>query len=429
MSIKAFQLITLYVIIISLYVFVNATPTSKPGFGKIDLRNVHISEIDPELLLLTKRDPQGTVELDLKNGRTYVGSILIGGQNFTILIDSGSSNLWIPSVYCTSTACTAGALYDPAKSTTYRMLPPPNNFTASFGDGASVNGFKATDTVVLGGLSITQQTFGVVTTFESRSYRGGGVMGIRFSQDRRFNAPGVIQTMKAQKVLNKALVGVLLNPSGPSYITLGDIPTEYSKNISYNKVVSNDTWVIAISDVQVDGNSLGIKSTTLIDTGATIMYGLANQVATLHGKISGASLSGNTWWIPCDTKSKVSIVFNGIPYVIEQSQLIRQKNDTTGLCRSGIQPQPDGITGIEWSLGDAFLTSVFTVFDFDNLQIGFAPAEATGSGNSGSGKGSGNGNGSGNTSNQVKKSNANKNSLNMLFFIIHSFIIASFLFH
>ncbi|KAF0493217.1 acid protease [Gigaspora margarita] len=373
-----FQLITLFVIIISsLYVFVNATPTSKPGFGKINLRNVHTSEIDPELLLLTKRDPQGAVQLSLRNERTYVGSILIGGQNLTILIDSGSSNLWVPSVYCTSTACTAGTMYDPAKSTSYRMLPPSNNFTANYGDGASVNGFKATDTVVLGGLSITQQTFGVATTFESRSYRGGGVMGIRFTQDPRFNAPGVIQTLKAQKVLNKALVGVLLNPSGSSYITLGDVPTEYAKSISYNKVVSNDTWVVSISDVQVDGTSLGIKSTTLIDTGATIMYGLSNHVATLHGKISGASLSGNIWWIPCDTKSKVSLVFNGVPYVIEQNQLIRNKNATTGLCRSGIQPQPQGISGIEWSLGDAFLTSVFTVFDFDNLQIGFAPAGAT----------------------------------------------------
>ncbi|CAG8695746.1 23884_t:CDS:2, partial [Dentiscutata erythropus] len=370
---------TLFVIIISLLcVIVNSSPTSNPGFTKINLRKVYTSEIDSELLSLLKRDPQGTAKLVNQNDRRYVGSVFVGGQNFTIIFDTGSANLWVPSVYCTDAACTGANMYDPAKSTTYKMLPAPNNFSVNFGDGSQIQGYKATDTVSLGGLSITQ-TIGVVTVFGSRSYSGGGVMGLRFTPDASFNTPTVIQTMKAQNILNKALISFRFSPNSPSYLTLGDVPNEYSNSISYNKVVDNSSWTIAMSDVQVDGSSLGLKSNALVDTGATIIYGDSDHVSTILGKISGASLSNNIWWIPCDTKTKISLVFNGVPYEIDPSNFIRSKNATTGLCRSGIQPQPaaTAAAGLTWTLGDVFLTNVLAAFDFDNLQIGLAKPVAT----------------------------------------------------
>src|ERR1051325_12216920 len=61
-----------------LNIFPNSTSTHK--------RNVNIAPLKPEL-----RD------------QVYYAKLRVGNQNFNILIDTGSSNLWIPNKNCTST--------------------------------------------------------------------------------------------------------------------------------------------------------------------------------------------------------------------------------------------------------------------------------------------------------------------------------------
>ncbi|CAG8546031.1 6241_t:CDS:2, partial [Scutellospora calospora] len=372
MIIKIFRVITLFVItILQFYLFVNATPIFNPsnsGIIKIPLTKSRRSDIDPVLLSLLKRDPQATIPVNYHVVR-YTASILIGGQPLTILFDTGSDDLWVPSVYCTSTSCTNSTLYDPRKSSTYKEVASPNNFTIRYGSGV-VSGYTGQETVKLGGISITQQIFGLATSVTTNSYSDGGIMGISFFQS---NAPGVVQTMKAQKVINKALVGFsYTGTDNNNYVTFGDVPNEYANSISYNKVVDNTTWQILLSDITVDGTSLGIRTNALVDAGSTLMYGSSQQVSAIHSKISGSSNNSNIWWIPCNTKSVISLVIGGISYDINPTHMARNRNSTSGLCRSGIQAQPSNVNANFFSIGQVFLNSFFAAFDIDNKQIGFA---------------------------------------------------------
>ncbi|KAF7971953.1 hypothetical protein HWV62_19417 [Athelia sp. TMB] len=101
----------------------------------------------------------------------YLTDISIGGQDFKVLVDTGSSNTWLAEkdFKCTNltgylepqSTCAFGPLYDPKSSTTY--TPDPNqNFKISYGDGAHLTGTVAFETITVGGMTVKRQEMGVV---------------------------------------------------------------------------------------------------------------------------------------------------------------------------------------------------------------------------------------------------------------------------
>lgn len=90
----------------------------------------------------------------------YYGPISIGtpGQNFTVIFDTGSSNLWVPSKECwLSLACWLHNYYDKSKSQTYRANG--TKFDLEYGSGA-VKGYWSGENMNLGGLAVKGITFG-----------------------------------------------------------------------------------------------------------------------------------------------------------------------------------------------------------------------------------------------------------------------------
>uniref|UniRef100_A0A8C6VCP5 pepsin A n=1 Tax=Naja naja TaxID=35670 RepID=A0A8C6VCP5_NAJNA len=76
----------------------------------------------------------------------YIGNISIGTppQEFTVIFDTGSSNLWVPSVYCSSAACSDHHKFNPQQSSTFHATSQTLSIT--YGTG-SMTGFLGYDTV------------------------------------------------------------------------------------------------------------------------------------------------------------------------------------------------------------------------------------------------------------------------------------------
>jgi len=111
-------------------------PKNLPEFHAMKQRRV---ERAAQLTAATENGALPSVSLTDVQDSEYFGQVLIGSpaQKFTVIYDTGSSNLWVPSKTCTNCKKDGGK-YDSAKSTKYTK--DGQSFALQYGTG-SCTGF------------------------------------------------------------------------------------------------------------------------------------------------------------------------------------------------------------------------------------------------------------------------------------------------
>ncbi len=112
----------------------------------------------------------------------YFADISLGTppQKFKVILDTGSSNLWVPSVDCGSLACFLHNKYDHSQSRTYIKDGRP--LSISYGSG-SIEGYISEDNLQIGDLTIQNQKFGETTSEPGLAFAFGkfdGILGLAY---------------------------------------------------------------------------------------------------------------------------------------------------------------------------------------------------------------------------------------------------------
>lgn len=111
----------------------------------------------------------------------YFAEIQIGTppQTFTVVPDTGSSNLWLYSSKCTNVVCWYHATYDSSKSSTYKANGEA--FDISYGSG-SIDGFVSEDLAQLGDASAMMR-FGEINAASGPAFyvsQMSGILGLAY---------------------------------------------------------------------------------------------------------------------------------------------------------------------------------------------------------------------------------------------------------
>ncbi|XP_036308597.1 chymosin-like [Pipistrellus kuhlii] len=307
----------------------------------------------------------------------YFGKISIGTppQEFTVIFDTGSSDLWVPSVYCKSKACQKHHRFDPAKSSTFRDLGKP--LTIQYGTG-SMEGVLGTDTVVVSDIVDTQQTVGLSTVEPGDTFvysEFDGILGLGYpSLASEYSVP-VFDNMMSKHLVAQDLFSVYMSRNGPgSMLTLGAIdPSYYTGSLHWVPVTVQEYWQFTVDSVTVDGVVVACKGgcQAILDTGTSMLVGPTSDILSIQKAVGATQDQYGMFEINCGSLSSMpNVVFqiNGKKYPLPPSAYISQDS---GFCSSGFEGDD---SSEQWILGDVFIREYYSVFDRANNRVGLAKA-------------------------------------------------------
>lgn len=304
-------------------------------------------------------------------------------QNFEVVFDTGSSNLWVPSKQCTN--CGSHPTYDSGASSTYKGNGKLWNIT--YGSGP-VKGFESADDVTVAGLKVTDFTFAEVTDASGlgAAYSLGkfdGILGMGWPSISVGKLPTWFQTMQKQGVVDKGVFQFYFPNSNGAMgeLTLGGTDSsKYTGSLNYTPLSHETYWEFVLDGMTISGDSVTSSKNAILDTGTSLLAGPTAEVKAIAQKVGAKPffLNKNEYTVDCSAVSSlpdIDVKFGGQTYTLKGEDYII--SDEGVICLFGMTgidvPPPMGPL---WILGDVFMRKYTAVFDVDNKQVGVAPVSA-----------------------------------------------------
>ncbi|NXY00403.1 PEPA protein, partial [Centropus bengalensis] len=308
----------------------------------------------------------------------YFGTISIGtpGQDFTVIFDTGSSNLWVPSVYCSSQACSNHNRFNPSASSTF--VATNESVEIAYGTG-SMTGILGYDTVNVAGLNVVNQIFGLAETEPGDFFYYSpfdGILGLAFPSIASSGATPVFDNMMSEELVAEDLFSVYLsnNDQSGSFVLFGGVDSDYTTNgITWIPLSAETYWQITMDRyVTAEGQAIACASgcQAIVDTGTSLLAvpnsALNNILASL-----GASSNGQ---ISCEAISTLPTIYfnlNGNGFPVPPSAYVIQSNGYCSLAFEGLDIPTE--SGELWILGDVFIREYYVIFNRANNMVGLSP--------------------------------------------------------
>ncbi|KAG5356406.1 putative aspartic-type endopeptidase opsB [Yarrowia sp. B02] len=361
----------------------------------------------------------------LRQQAYYEAQIALGSppQNLTVLLDTGSSDLWVlsPNVSClppgyhaadswNGVNCSNGGLFDSSKSSSFRLnssanagYQPGNKktwpFQIAYGDSSAANGLWASDTVAIGGHSVHSFDFGYAQNASS----GLAVLGIgpaanEASSDDSppWTYENLPHKLKSAGITQSTAYALWLNDQHSSrgsimfggydrakiqgaLFTLPLVPTIDKERVT--------EFAVQLEAVEVAGQRYGQRSNVVLDSGTTMtilpkeqidpivrLTGAAysQEVSSYIFNCSDGPQSGSVDFVFVD-KSAISVHLADLVSVLSYADGSPDTyEDGTLVCVVNVQVAGKKQPSI---LGASFLRSAYVVYDIDNEQISLGNAK------------------------------------------------------
>jgi saccharopepsin len=316
----------------------------------------------------------------------YYAEIEIGGQTFKVVMDTGSSNLWVPGIDCNSIACWFHTRFDPSKSKTFKKVG--KKFAIRYGSG-SLEGEINEDEITVAGLQVRGE-FGMSTKEPGMAFVFGkfdGILGLGYDTISVEKVVPPFYLMLQQHNIAKVFGCYMNHQDGkvPSEIVFGGINEErFTGDVTYARVVRKAYWEVSLEHITVGGTTLGGNHTAAIDTGTSLIALPTEEADWINKKIGATKGPTGQYSVDCATVSSlpdIVLSFGGKPFPLTGDDYVLRASG--GPIGGGKETCISGFMGIDmpprlgkiWIVGDVFLRKYYTIYDMEHDRVGFATAK------------------------------------------------------
>uniref|UniRef100_A0A0K0F105 Peptidase A1 domain-containing protein n=1 Tax=Strongyloides venezuelensis TaxID=75913 RepID=A0A0K0F105_STRVS len=319
----------------------------------------------------------------------YLGNISIGtpGQKFRVVLDTGSSNLWVVDKSCLKSGiknnpCAGKSAFNSKRSLTYKNKH--RKFSIRYGLGYA-SGFIGEDTLQFLGrkrtrIRMKKIEFGQADRISPDDAYSPieGVLGLAFRTIANDDmTPPLISAMH-RKLLAKPLFSVHLRTIRGALSIYGGKFTYGAVNkdncgpvIGYQKLSHASYWQFKMKSLSINKLKYNHGFEAIADTGTSIVgappaiaEGFARELNGQYAPQYGFFL------VDCAKKNKgLNIKLLKLNLKIKRKHIITQYKN---LCRLNIFPFASGGFGPSFILGDPLHASYCVIYDIENKRIGFA---------------------------------------------------------
>mmetsp|Transcript_49530 Transcript_49530/g.78427 ORF Transcript_49530/g.78427 Transcript_49530/m.78427 type:complete len:598 (-) Transcript_49530:48-1841(-) len=339
----------------------------------------------------------------------YYGEVAVGTppQRFTVIFDTGSGHLLVPSAQCESAACKNHKSFLAKNSTTampvgwadepLKRAEDENDRDTkviNFASGDCVGQFTR-DRVCLGGNTLFCADADFIEMieesdepFKDASWDGVLGLGQSISDAAEFNVFGVLSQSATPKMSSPVFAVYLgRHVSDDAEITFGSVREErMASPLTWVDVSEEGYWQFSFEDFTIDGKPTGLcqkydkhHCQAVLDTGSSLMMGpkedLDQLLMLLH--------FGNSTTQNCSEKfkfPKLGFKIAGKSFEMEPDDYMdRSRDETTPkdmeLCWAHLMPIGDTGRGPIVVLGMPFLRTFYTAYNMKDKKIGIAVAK------------------------------------------------------
>lgn len=225
----------------------------------------------------------------------FLAPVQIGGQTLNMDFDSGSSDFWVFNIQLPQASQTGHTIFDPTKSPTFNLLQGAT-FRISYGDGSGAEGNVGTDTVNIGGATVTSQAVELATAVSNsfiQDAQNNGLVGLAFSK------LNTVKPVKQKTFFDNAL------PTLPEPVFTADLKagttgayefgvidsTKFSGSLSWAPInTETGFWQFSSTQFSVNNGPLIMEpgGQAIADTGTTLMLVNSAVVNAYYSQVNGA---------------------------------------------------------------------------------------------------------------------------------------------